>query len=103
MPVGGGGVSTVVGMKGEGKGGGEGATFLEQDPLEQRVLVSEHQALVGGIAVTILQVLQRLLMMLDGALQLLDVLCAALTESGLGLAIALLALFGSGIDLATLG
>jgi hypothetical protein len=43
--------------------------------------------------VTVLQVLQRVLMVLYGALELLDVLCAALTEGGLRLSIALLALF----------
>lgn len=75
-------------------------TFFEQDPLEQRVLVSEHQALVGSTAVALLQVLQRLLMVLDGALELLDVLCASLAEGSLGLAIALLALLGCGIYLA---
>jgi hypothetical protein len=43
--------------------------------------------------VTVLQVLQRLLVVLDGALELLDVLCAALAEGGLRLSVALLALF----------
>lgn len=39
-------------------------------------------------------------MVLDGALELLDVLGATLAEGSLGLAVALLALFRSGIDLA---
>ena len=43
-------------------------TFLEQDPLKKRILVAEHKAFVGGIAVAVLEVLQRLFMMLDGAL-----------------------------------
>jgi hypothetical protein len=46
-----------------------------------------------------LQVLQRLLVVLDGALELLDVFGAALAEGSLGLAVALLALFRGGIDL----
>lgn len=75
-------------------------TFLEQDALQQRVLVAQHQTLVGGAAVALLQVLQGVLMVLDGALELLDVLGAALTEGSLGLAVALLALLRSGIDLA---
>jgi hypothetical protein len=77
-------------------------TFLEQDPLQQRVLVPEHQALVGGTAVALLQVLQRVLMVLDGALKLLDVLGTALAEGSLGLAVALLALLRGGIYLAAL-
>jgi hypothetical protein len=80
-----------------------GGTFLQQDPLEQRVLVPEHETLVGGIAVTVLEVLQRLLVVLDGALELFDVLGAALAEGSLGLAIALLALFRGGVYLTTLG
>jgi hypothetical protein len=48
----------------------------------------------------VLQVLQGFLVVLDGALELLDVLCAALAKGGLGLAVALLALFRGGIDLA---
>jgi hypothetical protein len=53
--------------------------------------------------VTVLQVLQRLFMMLDSALELLDVLCAALTKGGLCLPIALLALFRGGVYLTALG
>lgn len=52
---------------------------------------------------TVLQVLQRLLVVLDGALQLLDVLGAALAKGGLRLPVALLALFRGGIDLTALG
>jgi hypothetical protein len=53
--------------------------------------------------VAVLQVLQRVFMVLNGALQLLDVLCATLTEGGLRLSVALFALFGRGIDLRALG
>jgi len=53
--------------------------------------------------VTALQVLERLLMLLDGRLELFDVFGAAFTESGLGLAIALFAFLGGGIDLASSG
>ena len=52
---------------------------------------------------TVLQILQRLFVMLDGALELLDVLCAAFTKGGLRLSIALLALLRGGINLTALG
>lgn len=68
-------------------------TFLQKDPLEQRVLVSQHQALVGGGSVALLQRLQRLFVPLDGGLQLLDVLGAAFAKGRLSLAIPLLAFF----------
>lgn len=47
----------------------------------------------------LLQALQRLLIALDGGLQLADILGATLPEGSLGLAVALLALLGGGIDL----
>jgi hypothetical protein len=77
----------------------KGPTFFKQDSFEERVLIAQHETLVGSIAVAVLQILQRLLVVLDGALELLDVFCAALTEGSLGLAVALLALFRGGIDL----
>ena len=76
-------------------------TFLQQDPLEERVLVTEHQAFVGRAAVTLLQVLQRVFMMLDRTLELLDILGTTLAESGLRLAIALFALLRGSVYLTT--
>lgn len=52
------------------------------------------------MAMTLLQALQRILMLLDGCFQLLDVLGPPLAKGGLGLTIPLLPLLGSGIDLA---
>jgi hypothetical protein len=78
-------------------------TFFEQDPLEERVLVSKHQTFIGGAAVALLEVLERLLLVLNGALELFDILGPTFTEGRLGLAVALLALLGRGIDLTTLG
>jgi hypothetical protein len=52
----------------------------------------KHQTFVGGTAVTLLQVLQRLLMVLDSTLQLLDVLSTALAEGSLSLPVPLLSL-----------
>ena len=49
---------------------------------------------------TLLQLLQGLFMVLDGALQLLDVLGSALAEGGLCLPVPLLSLLGRCIDLA---
>lgn len=48
---------------------------------------------------TLLQALQGILMLLDGGLQLLDVLGPPLAKGGLGLTIPLLPLLGGGIDL----
>jgi hypothetical protein len=48
--------------------------------------------------VTVLQVLQGIFMPLDGGLELLDIFSAALAEGSLSLSVALLALFGGGID-----
>lgn len=75
------------------------ATFLQQDPLQQGILVAQHQAFVCRTTVALLQALQRLLIVLNGSLQLLDILGPPLTEGGLCLSVALLALLRRGIDL----
>ena len=82
-----------------GQSRGGGLTLLEQYPFQQRVLVPEHQALVRRVAVTQLQGLQSVFMMLDRRLQLLDVLGPSLPEGGLRLTVPLLSLFGRRIDL----
>jgi hypothetical protein len=74
-------------------------TFLEQDAFEQGVLVPEHQTLVGGGAVALLEVLEGFFMMLDGGLQLFDVFSATFSKGRLCLTIPLLALFWRRIDL----
>ena len=48
---------------------------------------------------TLLQTLQGILMLLDGCLELLDVLCPPLTKGGLSLTVALLPLLGCCVDL----
>ena len=74
-------------------------TFFEQYPFQQRVLVAEHQTLIRCVAVTLLQGLQSVFMMLDRRLQLLDIFRSPLPESGLSLTIPLLPLFGGRINL----
>lgn len=74
-------------------------TFLEEDALQQRVLITKHQALVGCGAVCRLQVVQIGLVDADGLLELLDVLRPTFPECGLRLAIALLAFLRRCIDL----
>lgn len=74
-------------------------TLLEQYPFQQRILVPEHQTLIRRVAVTLLQCLQSVFMVLDRRLQLLDILCSPLPKSGLSLTVPLLPLFGCGIDL----
>lgn len=73
-------------------------SFLEKDALEQRVLVAQHQTLVGGVTVGSLQVVEVLLMDADSLLELLDVFGAAFTEGGLRLAVSLLALLRCRVD-----
>jgi hypothetical protein len=75
-------------------------TFLEKNSLKQRILVPEHQAFVGGVAVSGLEVVQVGFVYPNGFLELLDVLCAALTERGLSLPVSLFALFRCRVDLA---
>lgn len=65
-------------------------TFLKEDALEQRILVSKHQTLVSRRAVALLQVGQGLLMLLDGRLKLFDVLRSSFPKCRLCLAVPLL-------------
>jgi hypothetical protein len=74
-------------------------TLLEENPLQQRVFIPQHQALIGGAAMALLQTLQGVFIPLDGGLQLADVLCPTLAECSLRLAVALLAFLGGGVDL----
>lgn len=75
------------------------ATFLEEDALEQGILVSEHQAFLGGSAMGRLKIVEVGLVDTDGFLELLDVLGASLAEGGLGLAVPLLAFLRGCVDL----
>ena len=68
----------------------EAHTFLFQDTLKQRILVSQHQTLICSISVALLQRLKRVLVVLDSLLQLFDVLCSSFAESCLSLSVALL-------------
>lgn len=65
--------------------------FLKKNAFEKRVLISQHQTLVGSRAVALLEVLKSLFMVLDRRLQLLDVFGPALAEGCLRLTIPLLA------------
>ena len=75
-------------------------TFLEQDSFQQRILVPEHEALICCRAVALLKALQSLILLLDGSLELLDVLGPSLSKGGLRLAVTLLPLLRGRIDLA---
>jgi hypothetical protein len=79
--------------------GSKQRTLLQQDSLKKRILVTEHETFVSGTTVTLLQGLQRVFMVLDGGLELLDVLGAPLSERSLSLPVSLLALLGRGIYL----
>lgn len=74
-------------------------TLLQKDTLQEGVLVAQHQALVGGGAMSSLKAVEVGLMDADGLLELLDVLGAALAEGSLGLAVALLPFLRGSIDL----
>lgn len=72
--------------------------LLKKYPFKQGVLVSEHQTFVGRRAMTLLESRQRLLILLDRRLKLLDVLGPALSEGSLRLSVALLTLFRRSVD-----
>lgn len=67
-------------------------TFLEKNSLKQRVLIPKHQAFVGGIAMSGLEVVQVGFVHPNSLLKLFDVLSPALTKRSLCLPVALLAL-----------
>lgn len=71
----------------------EPLTFFQEDAFEKGIFISQHQAFVGGCSMTLLQVLQRLFMVLDGLLQLLNVFGPPFSEGGLCLSISLFAFF----------
>lgn len=72
--------------------------LLKENALEERVLVSEHQAFFGGGAVRRLKVVQVGLMDANGLLELLDIFGASFAKGGLGLSVALFALLRGCID-----
>jgi hypothetical protein len=74
-------------------------TFFQQDTLKQRVLVAQHQALVGRRTVTLLERAQSIFVLLDRRLQLLDVLGSTFSERSLSLPVPLLSFLGSCVDL----
>ena len=76
--------------------------LLKKNSFQERILVAQHQAFIGSMTMSGLQVGQVLLMSSDGFFKLLDVLSAALTESCLSLAVPLLALLRGRIDLPTM-
>lgn len=73
-------------------------SFFEENTLQQRVLVAQHQTLVSGTSVSRLQVGKIRLMDSNRLFQLLDVLCATLSESSLCLTVPLLSFFRCCID-----
>jgi len=90
-------VRSKVGAAFESKLGLDIDALLQENALQQRILVPKHQTLISSSTVALLESLERILMMLDGRFELLDVFCSSLTECCLRLAISLLALLRSGI------
>jgi len=74
-------------------------TLFEQNALKQRVLIPQHEAFVGGSPMALLETGKRVFVLLDGGLELLDVLCSPLSERGLCLSVALLSLLRGCVDL----
>lgn len=74
-------------------------SLFEKNTLEQRILVSKHQTLIGSSAVSRLEIMEVGLMDTDGLFELLYVFSSTFTESSLSLSVPLLSLFGSRIDL----
>lgn len=74
-------------------------TLFKKDSLQEGVLITKHQTLVGSSAVGRLEAVKVGLMDADSFLELLDIFGSSLSEGCLRLSIALLALFGGSIDL----
>jgi len=72
--------------------------FFKEDAFQQRVLVAQHETLIGGMTMSSLEIGQVLLVGSDGLLELLNVLCPTLPEGRLCLAISLLPLFRGCVD-----
>lgn len=72
--------------------------LLKKNALQERVLVAEHQTFIGSCSMGTLQIVQVGLMHANSLLELLDVLSTTLSESGLRLAIALLAFLRSSVN-----
>lgn len=83
----------------EMEGKKEQPTLLEENALQERILISEHQAFFGSGAVRSLQVVQVGFVDAYGFLELLYVLSAAFAKGSLRLPVALFAFLGSSIDL----
>lgn len=68
-------------------------TFLQQDPLKKRILVTEHKAFIGSSSMALLQGCERFLILLDRCLELLYIFGSTFAKSSLSLAVSLLPLF----------
>jgi hypothetical protein len=73
--------------------------LLQEDAFQKRVLVAQHQALIGRMPVSGLKIGEVLLMGADSLLELLDVLGPPFPESRLRLPVPLLPFFGCRVDL----
>lgn len=60
--------------------GGNINALLEQDALEQRVLVAQHQHLISGLTGALLQTRELFLVVLDGRLEMLDIFRSSFSE-----------------------
>jgi hypothetical protein len=67
-------------------------TFFEENALKKRVLIPEHETLVGGRPMGGLKALKIPFVDADGLLELLDVFGPAFSEGSLGLPVSLLPL-----------
>lgn len=75
-------------------------TLLEQNALQQRILVSQHEALIHCRSVSCIEVVETVFLDTDGRLELLYILGTSLTEGSLSLPVTLLSLLRGCIDLA---
>lgn len=74
-------------------------TLFEKNAFQEGILVSQHETFISCTAMSSLQVVKISLMDANGFFKLLDVLGSAFSKSRLSLTIALLAFFGSCVDL----
>ena len=68
-------------------------TFFQENPFQERVLVTEHQTFICSTAVTLLKRLECLLVMFNGSLELFDILRSPFAKRGLRLSVSLLSFF----------
>jgi hypothetical protein len=75
------------------------ATFLQQDPFEERIIVSQHEAFIHSTPMGSLQFMEVGFMNSNGFFKLLQIHFPTFSEKPLGLTMVFIAFLGSSIFL----